>query len=147
MIAIDTNIAVYAHRGDVIDHKRAYEALNEALGGPEPVAFPWPVIHEFLAVVTSTRVFRPASGLDSALAQVRHWLNSPRAIVLHETPQHLRVLGEVCTAGRVTGGVIHDAWIAALCLQHGVRVLWSADRDMTRFPSLRVVNPLIARTD
>ena len=45
--------------------------------------------------------------------------------------------------GRITGGRIHDARIAAICLQHGVRELWSADRDFNRFPELRVVNPLL----
>lgn len=37
---------------------------------------------------------------------------------------------------------MYDARIAALCLFHGVRVLWSADRDFPRFPELAVVNPL-----
>lgn len=37
---------------------------------------------------------------------------------------------------------MHDARIAALCLLHGVRVLWSADRDFSRFPELAVVDPL-----
>jgi hypothetical protein len=35
------------------------------------------------------------------------------------------------------------ARIAALCRQHGVRELWSADRDFNRFPGLVVVNPLV----
>jgi hypothetical protein len=38
---------------------------------------------------------------------------------------------------------VHDARIAALCLTHGVQALWTADRDLTRFPRLRTVNPLI----
>jgi hypothetical protein len=46
-------------------------------------------------------------------------------------------------AGRVTGAQVHDARVAALCLHHGVRELWSADRDLGRFPDLKVANPLI----
>ena len=30
-----------------------------------------------------------------------------------------------------------------LCQQHGVRELWSADRDFNRFPGLVIVNPLV----
>lgn len=41
----------------------------------------------------------------------------------------------------VTGNLIHDAHIAALCLEHGVTELISADRDFLRFKSLKVVNP------
>jgi predicted nucleic acid-binding protein len=37
---------------------------------------------------------------------------------------------------------VHDARIAALCLSHGVYELWSGDRDFSRFPALRVRNPL-----
>jgi predicted nucleic acid-binding protein len=48
-------------------------------------------------------------------------------------------------AGRVVGTRIHDTRVAALCLQHGVRVLWSADRDLARF-GVPVVNPLIPRS-
>jgi hypothetical protein len=47
-------------------------------------------------------------------------------------------------AGRVVGGGVHDARIAALCLAHGARELWSADRDFSRFPELAVRNPLVA---
>jgi len=144
MIALDTNIVVYAHRGELPEHSRAYEVVNDALIGPEPVAFPWPVIHEFLAVVTSPRIFRPATSMGVALEQVRHWLSSPRALVLHETPQHLDVLDVLCSAGRVSGPVVHDARIAALCREHGVGELWTADRDFSRFPSVRVLNPLVA---
>ena len=39
--------------------------------------------------------------------------------------------------------MVHDARIAALCLSHGVRELWSADRDFSRFPALRTRNPLV----
>ncbi len=63
---------------------------------------------------------------------------------MHETPHHLDVLDGLCTAGRVGGPTIHDARIAALCSEHGVRELWSADRDLSRFPALRVINPLVA---
>lgn len=47
------------------------------------------------------------------------------------------------TAGRIVGPKVHDARIAALCRLHGVRELWSADRDFSRFPELRVRNPLV----
>jgi hypothetical protein len=33
----------------------------------------------------------------------------------------------------------------ALCRQHGVRELWSADRDFSRFAGVTVVNPLVGQ--
>jgi len=42
---------------------------------------------------------------------------------------------------------VPDVRIAALCLRHGVTELWSTDRDFSRFPALRVVNPLLKPRD
>jgi hypothetical protein len=49
------------------------------------------------------------------------------------------------TAGNIIGGRIHDARVAALCLYHGVRELWTADRDFSMFPQLKTHNPLVRR--
>ncbi|NNK63615.1 MAG: VapC toxin family PIN domain ribonuclease, partial [Gemmatimonadetes bacterium] len=51
-------------------------------------------------------------------------------------------LERAVSGSRVAGPRIHDARVAALCDYHGVRELWSADRDFTRFPDLRTRNPL-----
>ena len=51
---------------------------------------------------------------------------------------------ELIERGSVAGPRVHDARIAAVCILHGVRELWSADRDFSRFPDLKVRNPLIA---
>lgn len=54
MIAVDTNILVYAHRRDLPAHARSFEVVAGALTGMAPVGLCWPVIQEFLAVVTRT---------------------------------------------------------------------------------------------
>ena len=61
-----------------------------------------------------------------------------------ETAAHWPALRSFLAGGRVVGAPVHDARIAALCLQHGVRELWSADRDFSRFAGLMTVNPLVA---
>lgn len=63
-------------------------------------------------------------------------------MLLSESDQHWRDLRRLVAAGQITGARIHDARVAALCQQHGVRELWSADRDFSRFPDLTVVNPV-----
>lgn len=144
MIALDTNILVYAHRSDLPWHEQAVSVVNAALSGPEEVAVCWPVVHEFLAVVTNPRAFVTATPADLAFAQAEHWLASPRAVVLTETRQHLVTLRRLVERGRASGGALHDARIAAICLDNGVRELWTADRDFSRFPELTVRNPLAA---
>jgi predicted nucleic acid-binding protein len=87
--------------------------------------------------------FKPPTPIASALEQVDAWLQSPSLVLLTEAEQHWSELRALLATCQLTGGRIHDARIAALCLQHGVRELSSADRDFGRFPNLRVVNPLV----
>jgi hypothetical protein len=56
---------------------------------------------------------------------------------------YLDSLTEIALAARVQGAAIHDARIAAICRFHGVRELWSADRDFSRFAAVKVRNPLL----
>jgi predicted nucleic acid-binding protein len=70
-------------------------------------------------------------------------LASPTLVLLAESAQHWPTLKPLLAAGKIAGAQVHDAHIAALCLQHGVRELRSADRDFSRYPPLRVVSPVV----
>ena len=143
VIAVDTNLLVYAHREDSPWHERALSAVSHLAEGRSAWALPWPCLHEFLAIVTHPRIFRPPTPSEIALDQVAAWLESPTIVLLAEGPAHWETLRAVAAAGTVVGPQIHDARVAALCLAHGVRELWTADRDFGRFPSLRTSNPLV----
>lgn len=147
MIAVDTNILVYAHRADLADHGRARASIETLAAGTQRWAVPWPCVHEFLAVVTNPRVFRQPSPTDVAASVVQALAGSGRCEFLAEGDRHLDVLSRLVTAASVSGGQIHDARIAAICIAHGVREFWSADRDFSRYPALRVVNPLVKSED
>ncbi|MBO0685961.1 MAG: VapC toxin family PIN domain ribonuclease, partial [Candidatus Dormibacteraeota bacterium] len=70
MIAIDTNLLVYAHRRDADLHGPAARRVADLAEGMTAWAIPWPCIHEFLAIVTHPRVYTPPSTLAQALVQV-----------------------------------------------------------------------------
>jgi toxin-antitoxin system PIN domain toxin len=142
VIAIDTNLLVYAHRQDSPFHTAAYSCVANLAEGPASWAIPWPCLHEFLAIVTHPRIYAPPTPLANALDQVDAWQESPTLVLLTEAPTHWPTLRALLAAGRVTGPLVHDARIAGLCRDHGVRELWSADRDFSRFAGLAVVNPL-----
>lgn len=143
MIAVDTNILVYAHRRDSEWHEAAAACLRAAAEGAAPWAIPWPCLHEFFAIVTRPRVYSPPSTAAEAVRQIETWLGSPGLVLLAETDGHWRTLEGLVTTGRIIGGAVHDARIAALCLQHGVTELFTADRDFSRFPALVMRNPLV----
>jgi hypothetical protein len=142
MIAFDTNILVYAHRGDSPFYAEAVARVRAAAEGRERWALLWHCLHEFLDVVTHPRIYDPPSPLDIALDQVGAWLESPSVVLLGEPDGYWDVLRRQVEAGRITGPRVHDARVAAICVAHGVRELWSADRDFTRFAELTVRNPL-----
>ena len=146
MIAVDTNILVYAHRGEMPFSGAARACIAELAAGNGEWAIPWPCIHEFLAAVTSRRGFKTPTPLRQACDKVDAWLESPAVALLAETDTHWTRLAAQLALSRVVGGTVHDARIAAICLDHGVTELWSADRDFSRFPDLKTVNPLIGRT-
>jgi predicted nucleic acid-binding protein len=81
-------------------------------------------------------------GLD----QVDAWLESPTLALLAESAVHYPMLRALLAGGRVAGAQVYDAHVAALCREHGVRELWSADRDFNRFTELSVVNPLVGNS-
>ncbi len=143
MIALDTNILVYAHREDAPFHEPASRCVSELAEGRATWAIPWPCLHEFLAIVTHQRIYRPPTPLSVALDHIDALLECPTLALLTDAEQHWPNLRTLLTASQVTGARIHDARVAALCREHGVRELWSADRDFGRFPGLDVVNPLV----
>jgi uncharacterized protein len=143
MIAVDSNLLVYAHREDSHWHDAAYARLVELAEGQAPWAIPWPCIHEFLAIVTHARIYAPPTPLEKALDQVDAWMESPSLVLLAESENYWLQLRALLQAGRVSGPQVHDARVAALCRQHGVSELWTADRDFGRFVGLHVRNPLV----
>ena len=142
MIAVDTNILVYAHRRDSGFHSRAVSEVKELAEGRAAWAIPWPCVHEFFSIVTHPRVYAPPSTTTEALAQIDAWLGSPSLVTIGEADNHWETLRALLEAGKVAGPMVHDARIAALCIAHGVRELWTMDRDFSRFPGLATRNPL-----
>jgi toxin-antitoxin system PIN domain toxin len=143
MIAVDTNILVYAHREDSAFHEAASSALTGLAEGRAAWAIPWACIHEFLAIVTHPRIYLPPTPIAKAVEQVDAWLESPTLELIGENSTHWDALKAAVLAGKVAGPLVHDARVAATCASHGVRELWTADRDFSRFPGVTVRNPLL----
>jgi len=143
VIAVDSNLLIYSHRFEADWNGAAYTLLSELTQGRRPWAIPFPCVHEFIRNVTDPRLYADPTSLDRALEQVEAWAESPALRLLGEGSEHLTLLADVAHSGRVRGAAIHDARIAAICLEHGVSELWTADRDFSRFPALKTRNPLV----
>jgi len=143
VIAVDTNVLVYAHREDSPWHDAAYACVRELAQGRDSWAIPWPCLHEFLAIVTHPRIYEPPTPLEKALDQVKAWLESPSLVLLSEAEDHWQHLESLLRSARARGPKIHDARVAALCVANEIAELLTADRDFSHFPRLRTRNPLV----
>jgi uncharacterized protein len=140
---VDTNILLYTEVVSSRHHRRARELRRALAEGGLPWALPWPCAYEFLRVVTHPRVYHPPVPVRVALADLMSILRSPSLVLLSETSRHAAVMEAVIRDSGVSGNLLHDAHIAALCLEHGVTELLTGDRDFARFPTLRISDPFV----
>jgi toxin-antitoxin system PIN domain toxin len=143
VIALDTNILVHAHRGDASLHSEAKTCVRQLAEAEAPWFICYHSLIEFYGIATHPKVWSVASTPLQAADQISAWRESPSLRVLTERPQDIDGVMVIAAASKVVGPMIHDARIASCCLTHGIRELWTVDRDFSRFPQLQTRNPLV----
>ncbi len=143
MIAVDTNILVYAHRRDSPWHDSARKVISDLVATRAAWAIPSICVYELYATITRPRYYRPPSTVTQAVAQIDAWLECPTLTLLGEDAGTWHLVRDLAAAARIEGLAVQDARVVAACLRHGVSELWTHDRDFSRFPSLRTRNPLV----
>lgn len=141
MIALDTNILVYAHREEAPEHARALHWLGQLARSGAPWGVPLFVLGEFVRVVTHPKILDPPTSMDDALRAVEELVAAPGARLLAGGPHFPEHFIAAVRAGRATGNLAFDAQIAAVCREHGVSRLLTRDRDFSRFPWMQIVDP------
>ena len=136
MIAVDTNILVYAHRQEFPLHRKARDRLTNLAENREPWGLPVFCVGEFLRVVTHPKLFDPPTSLDLALDALHGVLLSPSLAVLSPGVHYWPIFQEVARKADARGNLLYDAQIIAVCKEHGVRDLLSQDRDFMRFEGI-----------
>lgn len=144
MIAVDTNVLIYALDPAAPQHREALDRVQRLATGPAPWALPFPCVAQFLRVVTH-RTYRRPIPLADVWHNVETLLSSPTVQLLMPTSRHVSLLREVIEESGATGDLIYDAQIATLCLEHGVREILTADKDFRRFTGLKATDPFTSR--
>jgi toxin-antitoxin system PIN domain toxin len=141
MILVDANLLLYAYDSAAPEHPAARDWLEDVLAKPEPVLFPWQSIHAFLRIATNPRVWKAPLTTEEARAIVDEWLSLPNVVTPSPGDRHWDILRKLVADSQCRGPLVADAVLAALAMEHGAE-LCTNDRDFSRFPELRVVNPL-----
>jgi toxin-antitoxin system PIN domain toxin len=141
MTLVDSNILLYAYDAGCLQHARCRAWIEDRFSSHEPVGLCWTTILSFLRLSTDSRVYRVPRTWPDARQIVDSWLAQPSASVLHPGGDHWTILCRMISAGQARGPLLMDAHLAALAVEHGA-TLCTNDRDFTRFPGLRLLNPL-----
>ena len=141
MILLDVNILLYSFDETSSQHRTLAPWLQTLLSGPEEVGIPWLTLWAFVRIATNPRITETPLEPRAAIAVLRELLEWPRVRIIEPGPHHVHILEELVVEGQASGPRVTDAALAALAIEHGA-TLASTDRDFSRFPSLRWINPL-----
>jgi uncharacterized protein len=141
MTLLDANILLYANNESAAQHGDVMKWLKELFETRQPVGLSWLTLWAFLRVTTNSRVWPHSISAAVAWELVHEWLAQPGVVLIHPGPRHADILEKLMVGERATGPLVSDAALAALAIEHGA-VLASADRDFSRFPGLRWINPI-----
>jgi uncharacterized protein len=145
MIAIDTNLLVYAHRRGLAEHRAAQRAIQRASDDAREWGISIQSIAEFWSVVTHPASAGGASSPDDArafLASLRD--QGGMQVWSPGTGFHDRLL-QLAIDLDVTGPRIFDLQIALTAFTHGATELWTHDLGFVKIPGLRLVHPLVGK--
>jgi toxin-antitoxin system PIN domain toxin len=141
VIVLDANILLYAYDSSSLHHLKAKEWVELTLSSGELIGLPWQTVGAFLRIVTNPKLTGQRLTLEGAAIVIDLWLEQPNVRLLAPGERHWPILRQMMINGQAHGPLMTDAQLAALTIEHG-GVLHTTDRDFTRFPGLRWVNPL-----
>jgi toxin-antitoxin system PIN domain toxin len=139
--AVDANVLVHASDLGSPRQPRAAELLGRLAAGPELLYLFWPVAVAYLRISTHARLFARPLSPSQARANVASLLAQAHVRTVGEEERFWPVLDRTLADGDARGNLVSDAHLVALMHQHGVRTIWTADRDFLRFPGITPRDP------
>ncbi|MEL7305650.1 MAG: type II toxin-antitoxin system VapC family toxin [Myxococcota bacterium] len=142
MLFLDVNLLLYAHRAESLQHGAARTWLENALVGSQPLGFANIVLSSFVRVATHPRIFDPPSTMNEACEFVDLLREAPVCVPTNPGPMHWAHFRELCAVPGVKGGLVTDAYLAAIAIEHRCTFA-THDADFKRFtPMLTITDPL-----
>ena len=139
--SLDVNVLLYASDRSSECYTRASRFLESCATGPETLYLTWLTLMSYLRIVTHPRILSEPLSADEALRNISALLALPHVRAVSELDGFLDAYKHVAGDMPLRGNLVPDAHLAAILLQHGVRTLYSNDRDFRKFDSLDVRDP------
>lgn len=142
MIAVDTNILVYAHRSAVPEHRRARVALERAANNSSGWGISLPVLAEFWSITTHPKAVGAPSTAAQAAAFIRALVTTGEMRIWMPGNGFAEDLLQSAVNLSVSGARIFDLQIALIAASSGAREIWTHDADFVHLPGIRIRDPL-----
>jgi len=142
--SLDVNILLYASDRSSAEYRTANRFLEQCAAGPEVLCLAWPVLMSYLRIATHPRIFDSPLSPDEAVGNVMALLGLPHVRTVAEQDGFLEAYRHVTANMVVRGNLVPDAQLAAILFQHGVRTLYTRDRDFRKFECFEVRDPFLA---
>lgn len=139
--SLDANVLLYASDRSSERHEAARKFLESCAAGPELLYLAWPVLMSYLRVATHSRIFVVPLTPEEAVGNVTALLAMPHIRAVSELDGFADAYQHVTSELVVRGNLVPDAHLAAILFQHGIRTLYSSDRDFRKFTTLDVRDP------
>jgi uncharacterized protein len=139
--SLDVNLLLYASDRSCERHDAAREFLESCASGHELLYLAWPTLMSYLRIATHPSIFAAPLSPDDAFDNVAALLSMPHVRAVSELDGFADAYTHVTEGLVVRGNLVPDAHLAAILLQHGIRTLYSSDRDFRKFPALDVRDP------
>ena len=139
--SLDVNVLLYASDRSSDRHVQARRFVEACAAGPEILCLAWPTLMSYLRIATHSRIFSTPLSPDEALGNVSALLGLPHVRAVSELEGFLDAYKHVTGETSVRGNLVPDAHVAAILFQHGVRTLYSNDRDFRKFSSIELRDP------
>jgi uncharacterized protein len=139
--SVDVNVLLYASDQANPKYDAAIKFLKERTSDPELFCIAWSTVMAYIRISTHPSIFSHPLSPEESLKNVESLLNLPRVRVLSEDDGFLEMYRQVTGSFPVRGNLVPDAHLAALLLQHGVRKIYTADADFSKFKFLEVKSP------
>ena len=142
MIALDTNLLIYAHRTAVPEHKAAQQAIQQACNATGGCGISMPCIAEFWSIVTHPAATGRPSSSREASAFIRALVETGSIEVWTPGFGFADRLMQLAEDLDVSGVRIFDLQIALVAFEHGAHEIWTHDRSFVRLPGMKICDPL-----
>jgi uncharacterized protein len=139
--SVDVNLLLYASDRSSARHAAARRFLDWCATHPELLCVTWPTLMAYLRIATHPRIFSEPLAPDEAIGNITALLALPQVRAVGELDGFMDAYHYVAGEMTVRGNLVPDAHVAAILFQHGVRTIYSNDRDFRKFPSLDLRDP------